>query len=204
MTEVRWGEQSPVGPDEARARILEAAVSCWETKGVRKTTIGDVARAARVTRPTVYKYFRNRDDIILGLMMREGPGFVGRVAAHVQKQDLGFQDGIVEGVLYCILVLPEDRWYGLLFADDALPITRRLVLGSNELLDLAGSVLVQLFEPARLEGRLRAELDPRDFLEWTIRLVFSYAVTPSPGGPNEAALRRMIENLLLPALFRDA
>lgn len=46
--------------------IAQAALRCYQAKGVRKTTMTDVAKAAGVTRQTVYNTFPNTDAVLRG------------------------------------------------------------------------------------------------------------------------------------------
>lgn len=58
-------ESAPSPPTNARsARILEAASRCFSDKGFQSTTIIDIADAAGVSRPLVYKYFGDKDRLI--------------------------------------------------------------------------------------------------------------------------------------------
>lgn len=44
--------------------IVQCARKCVETKGVRKTTLTDIAREAGLTRELLYYYFANKQEII--------------------------------------------------------------------------------------------------------------------------------------------
>ncbi len=46
------------------ARILEAASSCFAEKGFKRATVEDIAAAAGVSRPLVYKHFGDKDTLI--------------------------------------------------------------------------------------------------------------------------------------------
>ena len=52
-----------------RAAILDAAASRVEHSGVRKTTMSDVAAAARVAKATLYNHFRTKDDLLDALVL---------------------------------------------------------------------------------------------------------------------------------------
>ena len=56
--------------DDARERILAAAERCIERHGIRKTTMDDVASEVGLSRPSVYRYFADRDDLLVELIMR--------------------------------------------------------------------------------------------------------------------------------------
>ena len=50
-----------------RERLLDAAEGCLEQFCPEKTSMEDVARAAGMSRATVYRYFENRDALLLGV-----------------------------------------------------------------------------------------------------------------------------------------
>lgn len=51
-----------------RGAILSAAEDCLARQGVRATTMGDVAAAARVAKATLYNHFRAKDDVLAALV----------------------------------------------------------------------------------------------------------------------------------------
>jgi AcrR family transcriptional regulator len=53
-----------VASNPRATRILEAASQCFSEKGFQGTTIIDIADAAGVSRPLVYKYFGDKDGLI--------------------------------------------------------------------------------------------------------------------------------------------
>ncbi len=57
--------------DERQQQILDAAVAEIVRHGYDKTTMGDVADAAGVSRGTVYLYFRGKDELFEALVYRE-------------------------------------------------------------------------------------------------------------------------------------
>lgn len=68
MTETLRDPDTPPGPEhEANprsVRIFNAASRCFSEKGFQATTIIDIADAAGVSRPLVYKYFGDKDGLI--------------------------------------------------------------------------------------------------------------------------------------------
>jgi AcrR family transcriptional regulator len=51
-------------PLTTRDRILEATVEVLERSGPRKLSLSDVATAAGVSRPTLYRWFPSKDDLL--------------------------------------------------------------------------------------------------------------------------------------------
>ena len=58
-----WGGDSP-SAGGAKDRLIEAAQRRLLADGVAGVTIASVAREAGVTRPTVYRHFRDRSELL--------------------------------------------------------------------------------------------------------------------------------------------
>ena len=65
-----WSGSRPQSDAEARERLIKAALICAESKGLRRTTLADIANQAGVTRPTVYNHFEDRHAVWQGLLDR--------------------------------------------------------------------------------------------------------------------------------------
>ena len=53
-----------------KAAILVAAWQVFSTYGFRKTSMDDIAREAGMSRPALYRHFRNKEDIYRSLVQR--------------------------------------------------------------------------------------------------------------------------------------
>ena len=63
----------PRQPDpELEERILKAAHALWKRGGEKSLTMRAVARAAGTNTPAVYRRFKNREDLLRGLLQRIG------------------------------------------------------------------------------------------------------------------------------------
>jgi AcrR family transcriptional regulator len=61
----------PRRPDpELEGKILDAAQKLWKKSGEKGLTMRAVAKAAGTNTPSVYRRFRDRDDILRGLLWR--------------------------------------------------------------------------------------------------------------------------------------
>src|SRR6476469_3619347 len=56
--------------EDARERILAAAERCIDRHGIRTTTMNDVASGVGLSRPGVYRYFADRDDLLVERIVR--------------------------------------------------------------------------------------------------------------------------------------
>jgi AcrR family transcriptional regulator len=56
--------------EQRRSDIIDAAEVVFAQKGVDKATMADVAKVARLSRGLIYFYFKDKDDLYLGIMFR--------------------------------------------------------------------------------------------------------------------------------------
>src|SRR5687768_13297384 len=62
-----------------REAILDAAFDRFARYGYRRTSLGDIAEAAGLSRPALYHYFRNKEDVFRALSQRINRGVVAAV-----------------------------------------------------------------------------------------------------------------------------
>src|SRR5271166_4400289 len=90
---------APTSTGDARERILAAAERCVDRHGIRKTTIDDIASEVGLSRPSVYRYFADRDDLLIELITRHARALLARARKSISRQG-SLADQIVETVLY--------------------------------------------------------------------------------------------------------
>jgi AcrR family transcriptional regulator len=90
---------APTSTDDARERILAAAERCIDRHGIRKTTMDDVACEVGLSRPSVYRYFADRDDLLIELITRHARALLARARKSIARQG-SLPDQIVETVLF--------------------------------------------------------------------------------------------------------
>lgn len=200
MAKLRWGSATPNDPEAARERLIDAAESCFRRYGLIKTTVEDVASAAEVSRATVYRYFADRDELILAVLLREADRFLERLQRRVAQQpDLG--QALVAGVLYTMKSVGADENLALLFAPEAVGTTTTIAGASAALFAITGSFLRPIFEAARERGELRPDLDIDDASEWLMRVILSLLTVKGPKARSRAETAKFLEDLLLPSLL---
>jgi AcrR family transcriptional regulator len=114
---------------EREQRILDAAAAVFSQKGYHRATVHDIAVAADVADGTIYNYFENKFDLLLGLLARiaELQQLPGELAQGLQGDVraffvAAFQDRLgriaegeemLQAVLPQVFVNPElrDRFY---------------------------------------------------------------------------------------------
>ena len=183
-----------------RERLLDAAEGCLEQFGPQKTSMEDVARAASMSRATVYRYFENRDDLLMGAVEREAR----RTAVVIKDRLEGIEDPgeyIIEGIVQSLVEIPKHEILSMIHNADAVGLTSRLVLNSERLANVALEFVLPVIEPAREKGLLRENVDIDSMIEWIYRLLGSYLAVPSTNATSLEELREQFRTMLLPALL---
>jgi AcrR family transcriptional regulator len=79
-------ERSPIGPT-TEERILDAALAGFASRGVRATTMSQLARDTGISREWLYKHFRNRDAVLIAVAHRELFRFINGLANRAYNAD---------------------------------------------------------------------------------------------------------------------
>lgn len=164
-----------------------------------KTTVEDVAGEARVSRATIYRYFDGRDDLLLGVLMREGRRFLGRLTEILEGED-DFGAALVEGVMFTVAAVREDDKLALLFTPDAAGTTGSVAGASEAIFALTSDFMRPFIEDAAEKGKLRPELEIDEASEWMLRTVLSFLMVQGPVDRDEQSLRRYLTTYFLPAM----
>lgn len=195
----RWGATGRVETDDARNRLLDAAERCFIRFGVAKTTVEDVANAAQVSRATVYRYFAGRDELVLGVLMRDAHGFFERLGRRLAAGgELG--DVVVDAVLFTVRQVRADPHLQLLFSPEAAGVTSTVAGASTALFAETTAFLMPYLETARHSGLLRGDTPLEDVAEWILRMVISLLLVRGPVARNEEEQKRFLQTFFVPAL----
>lgn len=103
----------PRHPDpDLEDRVLRAADALWKRGGTKALTMRAVARAAGTNTPAVYRRFKDRDDLVRGILLR----VAGRLRKHFEQGET--LQGMAEAYLDYALRNPND--YRLFFEEARL------------------------------------------------------------------------------------
>jgi AcrR family transcriptional regulator len=72
--------------DPMVARMLEAAEQCIHRFGIRRTSMGEVARVGKLSRGSIYRYFKDKEALVEGVFRRRQEMFLNRAEAQLEKE----------------------------------------------------------------------------------------------------------------------
>jgi AcrR family transcriptional regulator len=185
-----------------RERLLDAAEGCLTQFGPQKTSMEDVARAAGMSRATVYRYFENRDTLLLAVASRQSANLAADAISYLSRFD-NISDWLVEGLLFTLRELPKRPVFASLVTSLDSRASGSLFLGSTGLIQIGVNVLRPMFANAKEQGLLRDDIDLDMLIEWLLRVLWTYLNAPSQAASDEEGMRRLFHMMLIPAVLKD-
>ena len=142
---------------EMEERILQAALSLFQVKGLDGTTVDEITEKADIGRGTFFNYFPTKDDLFL----RISEGVAAEVAWFLEKQWRRLNN-TYEGIKGFFLLLADKvQAYPDLFERTALRMVRAGFPSRSTWAD----ILSLLLEEGQKRGEVRQDVDAHEMAE---------------------------------------
>lgn len=181
-------------------KIVDGARRCFERYGIEKTTIEDIARAAGVSRPTVYKFFGGKMDIVDYIGFAELDKIQEVVRARVRR-DQNFADKTTEAIVASVQVASGNP-YIRRFVED-LEVSAQSQLPTSPYQEQARHRWESVMRRAQASGELAADLDPADVVNWLSRNQVMLLRVLDQFGGDEAKLRHIVRRFVVEPLLAN-
>ena len=153
----------PRGGPSTRERIVDAAARVIRTLGLARATTKEIAREAGFSEATLYKHFRDKEDLFLHVMRERLPELVNTLKELPSRAGQGaVRDNLEE------VARRAAEFYELgtpiassLFSDPELLARHRETIGSDQAGPHLGNELLAAYLRAEQDlGRVRPEASP--------------------------------------------
>ena len=184
-----WNGAIPESHAAARQHLLAVAQACIERHGFSKVTLSDVATAAGVTRPTVYRYFGSAEELFNAAAVTASGGYLERLRSRVMRLEDPVAR-VVEAMVISISEVADDPYVRELFQmRDVVSVhaASQNAFVSNEL---------RLYFGDRWQGD---DTQLEEFAELLLRLLKSFLDDPGPQRDVDE-LRQSLSRWLVPIL----
>lgn len=197
---VRWGESRRVDADYAREQILDAALRCYQQNTFHKTRMDHIARAAKVSRTTIYRYFESRDEVLVSVVLRSLRELMDIIHQRVDAAE-SFAEFIVETIGITVDHVPHLPLFKIMM-NEATTVLSRINVGNPEIFALTALHFKPRFDAAATAGVLRNGIEFEQFMEWIIHMGSTFVMVPS-ARCDEKGIRQMLWRYLVPSIVRD-
>lgn len=192
----------PTSTATVRDRLIDAAEVCLHAKGIRATTVSEVAETAGVSRGWLYRHFPDKVTLLGAAIVRLNEVYWSQ--AHAVLEEIqGLDEQIVAGIRH-----------GRTAYDDPGALLMKLRVDEPEEFAACAGAGVQGLVPdlarfwsryliaARDNGEIHAQVVIDEASEWVARIVISLATVPGDTlDPTDSAqLLTHVRRYLTPAL----
>ena len=196
---------SSTATKNVRDRLIDAAEVCLRAKGIRSTTVSEVAEGAGVSRGWLYRHFPDKVSLLGAAIVRLNNAYWSEAHAMLEAVE-GLDRQIAAGIVH-----------GRSAYDDPGALLMKLRIEEPEEFAACAGAGVQGLVPdlaqfwsrylfaARDSGEIHAGTDIAEASEWLARVLISLATVPGetldPGDTD--ALLRHLRRYVMPGLRAD-
>jgi len=195
LPSTRWGSGKRSGVNEARARLIEAATNCYRRDGVEHTGLKSIAAEARISRQTIYRYFKSRREILKAVIQHDFDFFWRSITVRLQTIEK-FEDYLIEALLLTLDYAENNPDSLIMFRADSAPALEDFLVSDQD----HALRFTWLLRP-QYESRIGASSPLLDaqlviLCEWFNRTLISYLCRPSSIFKSPDELRWLLSVLM--------
>ena len=196
---------SSTAAKSVRDRLIDAAEVCLRAKGIRSTTVSEVAEVAQVSRGWLYRHFPDKVSLLGAAIVRLNEVYWSEAHAMLESID-GLDQQIAAGVVH-----------GRSAYDEPGALLMKLRMEEPEEFAACAGAGVQGLVPdladfwrryliaAQERGEIHTDIDIGEASEWVARVLISLATVPGnsldPSDP--AQVHAHVRRYLMPGLGAD-
>ena len=181
-----------------RVRIVDGALRCLARQGIAKTTVDDIARAAGLSRATVYRTFPLGKEGILAAVVETEVARLFSALAVAMGEATDLEDLLVSGMVESARRLGSHEALRYLLLHEPGTVLPYLTFARlDQLLLAAGDLAAPFF------GRWLEPEQASRAAEWAVRIVMAYCANPAPGTDltNPDDTRALVRTFVLPGIL---
>jgi AcrR family transcriptional regulator len=196
---------SSTATKNVRDRLIDAAEVCLRAKGIRSTTVSEVAEVAGVSRGWLYRHFPDKVALLGAAIVRLNDSYWSEAHTMLERFD-GLDRQIAAGILH-----------GRTAYDDPGALLMKLRMEEPEEFAACAGAGVQGLVPdlavfwqrylvaARDRGEIHPDTDIAEASEWVARALLSLATVPGDTlDPSDAdAVATYVRRYVMPGLRAD-
>ena len=184
--------------DPMVVRILDAGEQCIQRFGIRRTSMGEVARAGKLSRGSIYRHFSDKEALVEGIFRRGQEAFLNRTEAQLEQEKT-----LVDKLVRSVLSGRKDMREGLFAAlAEIEPETVATMFLDPRFYQRSVSFWPPHVRMAQASGEISAGVDVSVATDLIMRLIVSLVMFPRMGVElkTRRALRVYLEQVLTSGL----
>lgn len=187
--------------DATRARILDAAYDLFCTRGIRHSSMEEVARRAKAARITVYRKFETKDALVDEVVLREFQRYFDRFAEEVRHCETA-ADRVVVAFVSALRAFGENPLLGSLLESEPDSVIGSLIGKDGQMIATVRRFVAGRLAAEQRAGQVHPDLDVDLAAEMFVRVSASFLTIPTDvvDLSDDADLTRIARQFLVPML----
>lgn len=165
-------------PKTVRDRLIDAAEECMRTKGIRATTVSEVAEAAGVSRGWLYRHFPDKVTLLGAAIVRLNDAYWSEAHGMLESIE-GLDHQIVAGVRHGRTAYDDPGALLMkLRTEEPEEFTACAGAGVRGLVPDLAEFWSRYLISARDAGEIHADTNIAEASEWVARVIISLGTVP--------------------------
>lgn len=156
-----------------RDTIIDAARKRFRKTGLVETTLDMVAEDAKIARPHLYRYFKDKSDLLSEVLVAEAHAINEQRRSKI-KGLTSFADILVRSFEGTVEIVYADAFWADIISPANVPYTAYVATNDPRVLQSNMEYWEPILEAAEASGELRGGLDHEDILKWLLALEFMF------------------------------
>ncbi len=158
---------------DRKTAIVEVARKRFRKTGLAATTLDMVAEDAAIARPHLYRYFKDKSDLLSEVLVAEARAI--NAQRHAKIEGLSrFEDILIRSFEGTIEVVYADKFWADIVAPSNVPYTAYVASNDSRVLESNMAYWEPILASAEEAGELRPGLDHSEIMKWLLALEFMF------------------------------
>ena len=198
------GSEDSIDSDASRGAVLDGALEAFLDLGMRRTSMGDIARRTGISPATLYRRFASKSSVVKAVGLREVRRFLADaddLLAELNEQGADVETLLTELALAVIDGSRRNKLLQRLLRTEPEIVLPMLTINGGPVIDLGREYLTDFIHGLQRQGRLPS-YDAEPIAEVMARLAVSFVLTDKSviALDDPDAARAAIRSFLVPAV----
>ncbi len=146
-----------------RTAILDAAEVVFRLKGFANATMDDIAREAELAKGTVYLYYKSKEELQVGLVMRGLDRMLDFFQDAASTKSTAFEKLLTLGDAYWNFAMQQPFYFQLMNSTEQTQnlaqVGQETLLALHAQSNMVWTAMIESFEKSKLEGMIKPDVD---------------------------------------------
>ena len=142
-------------------RITNAAIKSFRDQGIENSRMEDIARLAKVSRPNIYRYVNNREDLVKLVVLHRAK----HILTELKVEDGPWDEALIGLFVQQVTLALKDEIF-MIVVEQAGAVAAKLLVDDDAVQTSLNKVISPVIARGRAAGEIREGLTDAEILYW--------------------------------------